>query len=77
MVSKKEFEMKDYAMFSKEGNEAVAALVNVARAAELTWPETYQLMQRLAKNEKFGEVMDTMVREIIFDTLGYKTAFYI
>ena len=69
--------MKDYAMFSTEGNEAVAALVNVARAAELTWPETYQLMQRLAENEKFGEVMDTMVREIIFDTLGYKTAFYI
>ena len=68
---------KDYAMFSKEGNEAVAALVNVARAAELTWPETYRLMQRLAENEKFGEVMDTMVREIIFDTLGYKTAFYI
>ena len=68
---------KDYAMFSKEGNDAVAALVNVARAAELTWPETYGLMQRLAENEKFGEVMDTMVREIIFDTLGYKTAFYI
>ena len=42
--------MKDYAMFSKEGNEAVAALVNVARAAELTWPETYGLMQRLAEN---------------------------
>ena len=69
--------MKDYAMFSKEGNEAVAALVNVAKAAQLDWPETYGLMQRLAENEQFGEVMDTMVREIIYDTLGFQTNFYI
>lgn len=62
--------MKDYAMYTQEGNDAVAALVNLAKFSQLSWAETYQLMERLATNEKFGEVMDTMVRELIYDAIG-------
>lgn len=67
---------KDYGMFTEEGNIAVAAIVNVARAGRLTWPETYKLLSQLSDTEKFGEAMDTEVRELVYDALGYDTDFY-
>lgn len=71
--------VKSFGMFTDRGNEAVGQLVLFAINAKLNWPETYQLMQRLADSDpdQYGEVMDTMVREIVYDACGFKSDFYI
>lgn len=66
----------DYGMFTEEGNIAVAAIVTVARAGRLTWPETYKLLSRLSAIEKYGEATDTEVREMVYDALAFETSFY-
>jgi hypothetical protein len=82
MLSKKESQMvatKEFGMFSKQGNIVVESLVNYARAANLTWPETYDALRKLADSdsELYGEAMDTVVRECVYSTLGFKTDFYV
>ena len=68
-----------YGMFSSEGNLAVHGLVIVAKTQQLTWPETYKCLQALARSDyyKFGEAMDTEVRECVYTELGFNTDFYI
>jgi hypothetical protein len=69
----------DFGMFSEPGNIGVAALVNYARMANLTWPETLSALNKLADSdpEVYGEAMDTDVRERVYDTLNFKTDFYV
>jgi len=69
---------KDYGMFTEEGNIAIGAVVTIARAGRLTWPETYRMLCALAESnrEKFGEATDTEVREQVYDALGFETSFY-
>ena len=66
----------EYGMFTDQGNLAIAALVNYARVAQLTWPETYRCLESLAKNDSYGEAMDTDVRECVYSALNFTTLFY-
>jgi hypothetical protein len=66
-----------YGMFSDAGNQAVHAIVEQARASNMAWLEVYQELCRLAEVKAFGEATDTMVREIVYDTLGFKSDFYV
>jgi hypothetical protein len=62
----------DYAMFSELGNAAVHAIVVTARANNLNWSQVLCALRALAEQEPFGEAMDTMVREYVYDTLGFR-----
>jgi hypothetical protein len=63
---------KDYGMFTEEGNIAIGAVVTIARAGRLTWPETYRMLYALAigNREEFGEATDTEVRELVYNAIG-------
>ncbi len=68
----------DYAMYTDLGNAAVQAIVEQARAEQLTWAQTYCALCALAEQEQFSEATDTMVRECVYDTLGFHNEnFYI
>ena len=67
-----------YGMFSEVGNLAVHGVVVAAVTMNLTWPETYKCLNMLARNSpsKFGEAMDTDVREAVYNTCGFTSDFY-
>jgi len=67
-----------YGMFSEVGNLAVHGIVVAAVTMNLTWSETYKCLNMLAKNDynKFGEAMDTTVRECVYNTCGFTSDFY-
>lgn len=68
----------EYCMFSKLGNVAVHAIVVTARANQLTWSQTIRALRELAKQDAFGEAMDTAVREMVYSALDIKDeSFYI
>jgi hypothetical protein len=71
--------VKDFGMFTERGNAAVGQLVALAKTAELTWPVTYNLLRVLADSnpDQYGEAMDTVVREMVYDALGFDSDFYI
>ena len=60
-----------YGMFSSEGNLAVHGIVITAKTMKLSWAETYKVMRALAESDydKFGEAMDTAVREMVYEVL--------
>jgi hypothetical protein len=66
-----------FAMYTREGDVAVQAVVNIAKFARLTWPETYALLERLSQEEKYAEATDTAVRECVYAYLKFDTNFYI
>lgn len=66
-----------FGMFTDAGNTEVAVIVEHARANNLTWPETYNLLCKLQKVPGYGECTDTMVREIVYDACGFESEFYI
>jgi hypothetical protein len=68
--------IQDYAMYTELGNAAVHALVESARANQLTWPQTYRALCVLGEQEQFGEATDTAVRECVYSALGFETPFY-
>ena len=69
--------VKEFGMFTDAGNVEVATIVEHAKANSLNWPQTYKLLEQLAKVPGYGEVLDTMVREIVYDSLGFDSDFYI
>jgi len=71
--------VKEFGMFTDQGNAGVEALVNYARVARLSWPETYDALRKLADSDSdvYGEAMDTAVREMVYDALGFNSDFYI
>jgi hypothetical protein len=69
--------MNDFAMFTPEGNNAVAQLVTEAKQLNLAWPAVYFALRILARNPNFGEATDTAVRECVYDACGFDTPFYI
>ena len=72
--------MTYYGMFSDEGNLAVAKIVEFAKAnSECSWSDVYAMLSNLAKVDrtKFGEATDTMVREMVYDELGFTSDFYV
>ena len=69
--------MSYYAMFTDAGNEAVDALVTCAKILELSWPEVYAGLEKLAEAERFAEATDTAVREAVYDACQFDTNFYV
>jgi hypothetical protein len=68
---------KDFGMFSDAGNDIVGDIVDVAKSYQLNWTATYALLQAVAQDERFGEAMDTAVREYVYDACGFESEFYI
>ena len=67
---------KDFGMFTVAGNRRVATIVKRAHDKRWTWPETYKALYALSNKDKFGEAMDTEVREIVYSRCNFKTRFY-
>jgi hypothetical protein len=62
----------DYGMYTDAGNHAVQGIVIAARVHNLTWEQTLRALRELAKQDAFGEAMDTAVREMVYSALGIK-----
>jgi hypothetical protein len=70
----------NFGMFSAEGNDAVADIVVAAKFHNHSWAWTYSQLRELAKQDGFGEAMDTEVRERVYDAIGAgqrKEEFYV
>jgi hypothetical protein len=72
-------EPKSYGMFTSAGDRAVGMLVDMAKAKGWDWPQTYRNLRLMTDSnpELYGEATDTVVREYVYDALGYDTPFYI
>ena len=68
----KVMQMLNYGMFSDEGNNAVRLIVQNAQVHKLRWIDVYRELQDLSDLEGYGEAMDTVVRENVYDALAYK-----
>lgn len=68
-----------YGMFSEEGNKQIADIIEFHKNNKSTWSTVYQNLRDLADSdyEKFGEAMDTEVRECVYTALNFDTDFYI
>jgi hypothetical protein len=68
-----------YGMFSEEGDKQIADLIEFHKMQKSTWSTVYQNLRDLADSdyEKFGEAMDTEVRECVYTALNFDTDFYI
>jgi len=69
--------MKDYGMFTPEGNAAVHGIVSAAKYKGFTWLEVYQLLVNLSTIEQFAEATDTEVRERVYDACDFDCNFYV
>ena len=63
--------MIDYAMFSEKGNHKVHNIVIEAKQYNHSWSLVFDRLCELGKDKEFSECTDTMVREIVFDAIGY------
>ena len=69
--------MTSYGMFTPEGNARVAHIVEFAKAHDLDWPSVLPVLRYLAWSDlKFGEAMDTVVREAVYTELYLNTEYY-
>jgi hypothetical protein len=67
-----------FGMFSDKGNEFVANFVDKARREGWDWPKTLDAMIEISDtNKDYPEIMDTMVREIVYDAIGATGKFYL
>jgi hypothetical protein len=66
-------------MFSVEGNLAIAALIEAHKALKSDWPTIHKALEALAKSDynKFGEALDTDVREAVYVACNCTGDFYI
>lgn len=63
--------IKEYGMFTELGNAAVNAIVVAAKANNMTWAQVYRALGALSEQKEFAEAMDTVVREYVYDAMGY------
>ena len=67
--------MRDYAMFTTEGNVAVGKIVDRARSMveneglERVWNWVLNELEALGRTESFSEADDTAVREAVYDAI--------
>lgn len=67
--------MRDYQMFTAEGNAAVAAIVTRAQGMveneglERVWNWVLNELEALGRTESFSEADDTAVREAVYNAL--------
>ena len=71
--------MNDFAMYTDQGNVVAGKIVELAQAAGLDWTQTLSIMRFVAdqKQEQYGELMDTAVREVLYDRCKFTTDFYV
>ncbi len=71
--------MSGFAMYTKQGDEVAGKIVALAQAAGLDWTQTLSIMRFVAnqKQDQYGELMDTAVREVIYDRCKFTTDFYV
>jgi len=69
----------NYGMFTPEGNVAVSGIVMYHRAVKSPWAVVYQNLRDLADSDydRFGEAMDTEVREAVYTALNLTEDFYV
>lgn len=72
-------DIPDFAMYTDQGNIVAGKIVELSQAAGLNWAQTYKLMEVVAqaKYDQYGELMDTAVREVVYDRCKFTTDFYI
>jgi hypothetical protein len=58
-----------YSMFSIEGNEAVAKIVDKAKACNTSWKLVLTQLKNLSLNKHTEEATDTAVREHVYCVL--------
>lgn len=67
-----------YGMFTTEGNQKVAAIVEFAKTNGAEWENVLPMLSNLAQsNPMFREAMDTVVREMVYDACGFTSDFYV
>lgn len=69
----------DLGMYTETGNRMAEMLADSAIEFGWTWPVLYANMRKVAEAypEEFGELMDTVVREMMYDRCKFTTDFYI
>ena len=72
-------EPRYFGMFTDAGNHAVAFIVDYNRANNNSWPVVLQNLRDLADSdyERYGEAMDTEVREMVYDACSFTSDFYV
>ncbi len=66
-----EYMSTSYGMFSESGDILVDGIVLEAKQYNHSWSLVFDRLCELGKTEEFGEATDTMVRENVFDAIGY------
>jgi len=67
--------MKNYEMFTAEGNQLVARIaaageqLAAADGVESAWEFCYRELHKLAAADGFGEATDTAVREAVYEAV--------
>jgi len=70
--------MRNYfGMFTDEGNAKVAEIVEFAKANGAEWKDILPMLRNLSDISGFGEAMDTVVRELVYDACNLTSDFYI
>jgi len=69
----------DLGMYTEAGNLMAEMLCDSAVEFGWSWPVLYANMQKVANAypEQYGELMDTVVREMMYDRCKFTTDFYI
>ena len=72
-------DLPDFSMYTDQGDVVAGKIVELSKAAGLNWKQTYAVMQLVAemKSEEYGELMDTAVREVVYDRCEFTTDFYV
>ena len=70
--------MSNFSMYTKEGDQVAEKIVDLAKAAGLDWTQTLSIMRFVAdqKTDLCGELMDTAVREVVYDRCKFTSDFY-
>ena len=73
------FDVVDLGMYTDEGNRIAEMLCDSAVLFGWTWPVLYANMRRVAEAspEICGGLMDTVVREAMYDRCKFTTNFYV
>ena len=66
-----------FGMFTDEGNAKVAEIVEFAKTNGAEWKDILPMLRNLSDISGFGEAMDTVVREMVYDACQFTEDFYI
>ena len=61
--------MTEFWMYTDAGNEAVTAIVKMAKTFGLPWDTVETMLQALSNVEVYAEANDTAVREAVYSEL--------